>query len=222
MKKLCFLAAAVLATTPAWAFQTGAPIVLRARGQISAQVASGKPLPAGAFTLKQGDILMLLDGKGVRVLNGPGDWANGRYTRTGGDPSNDGRSRVGGLRGGSGDRARIAASRGPGAQPWVVDLASTSTVCLPSDRQLVLWRRAGPEFEIEVQPAAGGAPGLIEWPAFAEQVVWPQDWSTAPGARYRLNSTVLGGSRELQFRELDAADPACAAQVDLNFAQAEE
>lgn len=60
------------------------PIVIRATGQVSREVTIGKPLPRqSAFGLQRGDVLSLLDAKGVRILKGPGVLANGTFTPTG-------------------------------------------------------------------------------------------------------------------------------------------
>ena len=215
MKKLAALGLAVLAAAPALAVQGSAqgPVVLRARGQVSKEVVIGKPLPtAKMLTLRAGDVLMLLDGKGVRTLAGPGTLVGGMFTRSGPAPTS--RDRIGGTRGSG--RPRIAASRSLPVSAWVVDLASTSAVCLPDDRQLVLWRPAGAAASVDVQGTAG-APQRIEWASDAQQTAWPQDLPTDPGTRYRLITPGSADARELSFRSLDPADPACAGQIDLNL-----
>ncbi len=216
MKRLAALGLAVLAAAPAFAVQASAqgPVVLRARGQVSKEVEVGKPLPTQKMlTLRAGDVLMLLDGRGVRTLAGPGTLVGGMFTRSG--PALTNRDRVGGVRGSG--RPRVAASRSLPLSAWVVDLANAPAVCLPADRQLVLWRPAGAPASLDVQGAAGEA-RRIEWTADAQQAAWPADLPTDPGTRYRLTNSA--GPRELSFRTFDPADPACAGQIDLNLQMA--
>ena len=219
MKRLSILILALAAAAPALATQAG-PVLLRAKGPIAMKLAAGKPLPAARLTLQQGDVLMLLDGKGVRTLAGPGTFENGAFTRTGPRAGTAGQ-RIGAVRGVGGERPALPAAADPGSQQWVVPLADIGTVCLPADRELALWKRAGSASTIEVQPAASGAARSIAWPANSAQVAWPQDLSTASGTKYRLTSQAFG-TREIEFRALSADDPACAPQIEFNIQLAAE
>jgi hypothetical protein len=130
------------------------PVVLRVRGLLAKELTVGKPLPAGrSFDLKAGDLVMLLDGKGVRTLAGPGTLVGGVFTRTG--PVIARRDRIGGTRAVA-DRPRPAPSRGRG-ETWLVDLSSSNTICLPEGRQLIL-SRLGAESAIELSRSRVGHP----------------------------------------------------------------
>jgi hypothetical protein len=155
---------------------------------------------------------MLLDGKGVRTIAGPGTLVGGVFTRTG--PVIARRDRIGGTRAVA-DRPRPAPSRGRG-ETWLVDLSSSNTICLPEGRLLIL-SRLGAESAIELQPIEGGPSSRIEWLGYAPQADWPAGLPTAPGTRYRLTGPAAAGSRVIEFRSLDPADPVCAAQIDRNF-----
>jgi hypothetical protein len=111
-----------------------APIVVRATGQVSREVKVGKPLPnQSAFGLARGDVLSLLDFKGVRVLRGPGVLTRGVFTQTG-SPEGDG-SRIAGVAdassalaapiAGSGpqSRTRTAANRTRAAEDYIAELS---------------------------------------------------------------------------------------------------
>lgn len=215
MKRLSIVAVALMMAAPAFGSPGGqGAIVLRAKGPVAAKLATGKPVPAGTrVALQPSDVVMLLDGKGVRTLTGPGYLHNGAFTRTGPSVAVAG-ERIGAVRGAPG--MRPAPAPPPPAQTWTVPLADVGAVCLPADRALTLWRRGGPETAIEIAPAGTGAAHSLAWPAYSEQVSWPQGLSTAPGAKYRLTSKAFDGPREIEFRALSADDPACAAQIDFN------
>lgn len=206
-----FAVATIAAIVPAWAVQAPAPVVLRARGEVSKLVVIGQPLPAGRnLTLRLGDALMLLDGKGVRTLIGPGKLVRGIYTRTG--SAADARRGVQG-------RPRVASVRNAGAAPWLVSVASAGAICLPAERPLLLYRPGGAAMALDVQNAAGERRTLT-FAGSASTVAWPSDLPTAAGSRYQLSAAMLGTLRQVEFREIDMNDPACAEQIDLNLRMA--
>lgn len=194
--------------SPASAMQSAAPVVLRARGEVAKQVAIGRPLPSGrTLTLRLGDALMLLDGKGVRTLVGPGRLVSGVFTRTGSSAD---------ARPGQNGRPRIAAVRSMDAQPWLVSLASAGAICLPAERPLLLHRPSGTPGVLQIITTAGARHSLT-WPAAADTLAWPHHLPTTPSTRYRIESALVGSARDIEFREISASDPACAEQIDLNL-----
>ncbi len=219
MKRLSILILAVAAAAPALAMQAG-PVLLRAKGPIAMKLAAGKPLPPSRLTLQQGDVLMLLDGKGVRTLAGPGTFENGAFKRTGPRAGPAGQ-RIGAVRGAGSGRAAGEPAGADVSQQWVVPLADIGTVCLPADRDLALWKRAGAAWTIDVQPAAPGNARTISWPSNSERISWPEDLPTVSGTKYRLTSPAFG-TREIEFRPLSADDPACTPQIDFNIQLAAE
>ena len=70
-----FLGAALMATAGTAAAET---LVVRASGPSAGSFSPGKKLPdGGSVTLKAGDVLTLLDGRGTRTLRGPGVFGAG-------------------------------------------------------------------------------------------------------------------------------------------------
>ncbi len=133
------LAIALLATQSAIA----ETIVVRSNGPSAKSYPPGKSLPDNIMVaLKQGDSVTILDGRGTRVLKGPG-----KFSTSASSGATAG-SAIGQLLRNPGTRqARTGAVRGIG-QPraarspnlWYVDVSKTGTMCLADAAAVSVWR----------------------------------------------------------------------------------
>jgi hypothetical protein len=214
MKRPSMFLLALVVPAPALAVASAqSPILLRAKGPVAAMLATGKPLPADSkIALQTGDVLMLLDVKGVRTLTGPGYLHNGVFTRTGRAVSGAG-ARVAAVRGGW--EPDVSTAPTPHAQTWVVPLSDMGAVCLPNGLGLSLWTPNSTNTSLQVQQVGSDHSRRLTWPARSERINWPRDLPTAPGTRYRV-TIASGEPSAVEFR-LSAEDPLCASQIDLNL-----
>ena len=214
------LAAALLATASAALADI---LVVRSTGRSAAGFAPGKRLPENArISLKPGDQLTLLDGRGTRVLRGPGTFTAGAPS-AGAAPSSGPASR----------RARIGAVRGTGIvelRPpsiWHVDVSKSSNVCVADPSKLTLWRPdAAKALSLDIAVPGGRSKRLI-WEAGSTTLAWPTDLPVSDGARYRLSWRGGPAPTALRFRTVPATPAGlediaqtlirnrCEAQLDL-------
>ena len=121
-------------------------IVVKAGGPSAGSFPPGKKIADNSMvTLKAGDILTLLDGRGTRTLKGPGNF----NTSATASSTNDTRTSLTSLLGTQRvRRARTGAVRGgadDGKLPrspnlWYVDISQSATVCVPDTGNVQLWR----------------------------------------------------------------------------------
>lgn len=178
------------------------------------------------IALRAGDSLVLLDGRGTRVLRGPGDFtANG--------PAQTSRP-VATAAATPARRARIGAVRSAGVGPlrspsiWHVDIAKSSTFCVADPANVTLWRAdASTPIALTVMREGDNGSRTLDWAAGQTTLNWPSDLAIAEGSRYRLGWADAATPTMLGFRTL-AAKPSdlqemasvliqngCDAQLDL-------
>lgn len=188
--------AALIAACPAGAES----LVVRASGPSAGSFAAGKKLADGkSVTLKAGDVLTLLDGRGTRTLRGPGVFGAGA-TATGGGTSiasfigtrNTARARTGAVRGG----AVPASPRSPNL--WYVDMSKPSTACVPDPSNVKLWRPASTD-AATVLVAGKGANGKIVFEAGQALTVWPVELPVTEGVTYQLSGDGLAKPVTIRF-----------------------
>jgi hypothetical protein len=198
-------------------------LVVRSSGPSAKSFPPGKRVPESArIALKAGDQLVLLDGRGTRIVRGPG-------TFTAGAP---GSGRVASTSLALNRRARIGAVRGPGegeSRPpsiWHVDVAKSSNVCVADPSKVTLWR-ADPAKALRLEIAAGGRSRQLGWEAGSSTLPWPSDVPVAEGAQYRLSWPGGKAPTAIRFRTMPAAPAGleetaqtlirnqCDAQLDL-------
>ena len=214
------IAAALLLTA------TGASadiLVVRSSGPSAKGFPPGKRLPEAArLALRAGDQLIVLDGRGTRVIRGPGTFTAGvpvgRIASAA--PVADRRARIGAVRG---------LERGELRPPsiWHVDVARSSNVCVADGSRLTLWR-ADPAKPLTLNIGGpGGQSRQLAWQPGSSTLAWPSDLPVRDGAEYRLSWN--GGTTPTQIRFRTMADkPAgledmaqalirnqCTAQLDL-------
>lgn len=156
-------------------------VIVRSTGPSAPSYPAGKRLPAGAsVTLRNGDVVTVLDKSGTRVLRGAGtydlDAASGRSP---GGAARLARSlaspvavRAGAVRG-----ADLAPADAPILPPsiWIADIDKGGRVCLPRGSDLYLWRGDVSERRFTwLGEAEGGAMTRILWPKNTAGVPWPK------------------------------------------------
>jgi hypothetical protein len=215
------IAAALLATAgAAWADI----LVVRSSGPSARSFPPGKRLPESArISLRASDQLVVLDGRGTRIIRGPG-------TFTAGAPA---AGRIASAAPIVQRRARIGAVRGVGTgelRPpsiWHVDVARSSNFCVADASKVTLWRAdAAGALTLNIG-GPGGRSKRLSWQPGSSTLAWPSDLPVADGAEYRLSWS--GGSvpTSLRFRTVPAKPAGledmaqtlirnqCDAQLDL-------
>ena len=223
------LAATVALALPAAA---QAAIVVASSGPSAASYPVGRKLDdAGTVTLRAGDTITVLDGKGTRVLRGAGTFA---VAAKAGTPAKAATFAVLTMQR-SAQRVRTGAVRtGVGAQApaspnlWFIDVASPGKRCLLAGRPVRLWRlETKVAATYTLAPAAGGAAVPVAFAAGAGVASWDlARLPVADGARYEVSlagkvlgtvETVLLPEQPRDAESLAAAliDKGCTAQLDL-------
>lgn len=131
-----FAAALALASAAGAMAET---IVVKSAGPSAKAYPPGKSIPDNSkVTLKAGDSVTILDGRGTRVLKGPGVFATTASTAT--------NSSIGALLRNTGTRqVRTGAVRGSGSEAvrppnvWLVDSSKSGTVCVAGTETVSLW-----------------------------------------------------------------------------------
>lgn len=115
-------------------------IVVKSSGPSARQFPPGKSLPDNSkLALKATDVVTILDGRGTRVLKGPGNFSTTASTGTG--------SSFGALLANTGTRqVRTGAVRGTGSTTdsrppnlWMVDATKSGTICYAGNAPSSLW-----------------------------------------------------------------------------------
>lgn len=199
-------------------------LVVRSTGPSAKGFPAGKRLPETArISLKPGDQLIVLDGRGTRVIRGPGTFtagvpAVGRIASSG--PASQRRARIGAVRGIEGSELRPPSI-------WHVDMTKSSNVCVADPAKVTLWR---PDPARALTLDIGG-PGSrtkqVGWKPGSSTLAWPADLPVADGAQYRLSWPGGAVPTILRFRTMPATPAGledmaqtlirnqCEAQLDL-------
>lgn len=211
-------------------------LVVKASGPSAPQFPAGRKLAAGAAVkLAAGDMVVLLDNGGTRVLQGPGNFPVAASTTQVAANSGvvallsarrTGMARTGAVRG-------VEEDNGPARSPnlWYVDVSRSQTVCEPDFGSVRLWRpdiaSAG---RLTIKSAAGGAAVDVDMAQGQAAAAWPAALPISDGARFTVTGAGLAQPVELRFARVDApaeqADAVastlighgCSVQLDLLLA----
>lgn len=215
------LAAALLLTASAAAADI---LVVRSSGPSAKSFPPGKRLPESArISLKASDQLVVLDGRGTRIIRGPGIFtagapAVGRIASAA--PAVQRRARIGAVRG-----VESGELRPPSI--WHVDVARSSNFCVADPSKVTLWRAdVAAALTLNIG-GAGGRAKQLSWQPGSSTLAWPSDLPVGDGAEYRLSWS--GGSvpTTIRFRTVPAKPAGledmaqtlirnqCDAQLDL-------
>lgn len=191
------LAAALLATAGAALADI---LVVRSSGPSAQSFPPGKRLPESArIGLKPGDQLVILDGRGTRVIRGPGTFTAGLPSAApaGSGPASQRRARIGAVRG-----AEAGELRPPSI--WHVDIAKSSNVCVADPAKVNLWRADSANALILDIAGAGGRSKRMNWQPGSNILAWPSDLPVADGTEYRLSWKGGATPTALRFRTMPA------------------
>ena len=220
------LAAAILLASAASAAAADI-LVVRSNGPSAKSFQPGKSIAETAnITLKAGDSLVVLDGRGTRTLRGPGTFSAGGPTAASAK-----QSALAAMATGPQRRARIGAVRSVSAAPrspsiWHVDVAKSSTICLAEPSNVTLWR-ADASQPVTLTVTGDGGSRQLEWEKGSPTLVWPSTFAIKEGADYRLSWDGAAAPTSLKFKWLPAKPAGledmassliqngCEAQLDL-------
>jgi len=215
------LAAGLLVTAGAAAADI---LVVRSSGPSAKSFPPGKRLPESArISLRPSDQLVVLDGRGTRILRGPGSFTAGAPTAgrvASAAPSVQRRARIGAVRG-----IETGELRPPSI--WHVDVARSSNFCVADPSKVTLWRAdaAGP-LTLNIG-GPGGRARQLSWQPGSSTLAWPSDLPVADGSEYRLSWSGGAVPTALRFRTVPAKPAGledmaqtlirnqCEAQLDL-------
>jgi hypothetical protein len=186
--------AALLALTMAGS-ALAAPLVVRSAGPSAKTYPAGKALADNAkLTLKAGDMVVLLDGKGTRTLSGPGTFSASASTVAASSAtstlvalaSNNGerRARIGAVRSVSGTDP--TGGRNPNV--WFIDLNRSSNMCIADPSSLTVWRHdATAAAAVTVTRVADGTKGTVDLASGQTRAAWPASLAVTNGDKYTLS-----------------------------------
>jgi hypothetical protein len=174
---LAIASAALLASTSAAA----AVLVVRSSGPSSAAYPPGKALPdSHILKLKPSDTVILLDSRGTRTLNGPGNFS---VTASSGNVS--GAVRTSGT---SARRVRLGAVRGAGARSvWQADLGRSGNVCIANTSELTLYRAEATAPADITLTDSDGKTAKVHFDANQWEASWPSELTVKSGKRVNVS-----------------------------------
>jgi hypothetical protein len=224
--KVSFVSAALIATAPVIA----KTIVVRSNGPSAGAYPPGKSLPADAkIALRAGDVVVVLDSGGTRVLKGPG-----KISVTGSSAASG--SGFASLISNTGARqARTGATRnaiggGPARSPnvWYVDSSKSGSMCVIDSASMSLWRPSDADAgTLKITRIKDGKSMDMAFRAGQSTRAWPAaDLPVVEGEKYRIEgaglqattikTTILGNIPEgLDGTAQALLEKGCSNQVDL-------
>lgn len=169
---LAAFSAALLASTSAAA----AVLVVRSSGPSAGTYPPGKALPdTQMLKLKANDVIVLLDSRGTRTLQGPGSFsvsANAPSTGT---------TRTAGT---SARRVRLGAVRGAGTRSvWQADLGRSGNVCVANPSELTLYRAEASAPADIVLSDSGGKTAKVHFESNQWEASWPSELAVRSGTK---------------------------------------
>lgn len=204
-------------------------IVVKSSGPSTKAYPPGKSIPDNSkVALKKGDSVTILDGRGTRVLKGPGVFSTTASTQT--------NSSIGALLRNTGTRqVRTGAVRGTGTESlrppnvWMIDSSKSGTVCVAGNESVSLWtppRELASSITL-IRVSDGKAVPLPLRPGQTVKA-WPTvDLPITNGSQFRVSGDGMANPVNLRFATL-GPDPqglegtaaalikaGCDAQLDL-------
>ena len=193
MARLLLIAAsaALLASTSAAA----AVLVVRSSGPSAAAYPPGKALPDNhVLKLKASDMVVLLDSRGTRTVNGPGSFS---VAASAGNVS--GAVRTAGT---SARRVRLGAVRGTQGtrSVWQADLGRSGNVCIANPGELTLYRPDAAAPADVVLTDSDGKSAKVHFEANQWDAAWPAELQVKTGKRIAVSG--LAQPTTLTLRQL--------------------
>ena len=217
MARLLALAAgaALLASTASAA----AVLVVRSSGPSAGAYPPGKALPdSHMLRLKASDVVVLLDSRGTRTLQGPGSFS---VTASAAPAA------ASGTVGTTARRVRLGAVRGTGARSvWQADLGRSGNVCIANPADLGLWRPdSSGEANVTLTDAGSGKAADVKFAAGQSLAPWPKELPATTGTKIAVSGLAAPATLTLRVlspvptglegmaQSLIRAD--CQAQLDI-------
>lgn len=186
-------------------------IVVKAGGPSSGSFPPGRKIADNSMlTLKAGDVLTILDGRGTRTIKGPGTFNTSAAAGSGGDT----RTSLAGLLGTQRVRhARTGAVRGgadEGKMPrspnlWYVDISQSSKVCVPDIGNIQLWRPDLTEaVTVTARDEKSGKSAAIPFEKGQFRTNWPAALPVGEDSSYQLSWPGQKKPVKIRFSVMDA------------------
>ena len=180
MSRVLLLAAsaALLASTSAAA----AVLVVRSSGPSAGAYPPGKALPdTHKLNLKASDVVVLLESRGTRTLQGPGSFS----VLASASPA----ATTGRTTGTSARRVRLGAVRGTNTRSvWQADLGQSGNVCIANPADLGLYRsESGAEANVTLTDGARGKKADVHFAAGQAIAAWPAELPADSGAKISVS-----------------------------------
>lgn len=170
-------AAALLSSATA----TAAVLVVRSSGPSAGTYPPGKALPDDhVLKLKQSDTVILLDSRGTRTVQGPGNFSVSASTAP---PA---AVRAAGT---NARRVRLGAVRGTATRSvWQADLDRSGNVCVANPADLGLWRaNSSSEANVTLTDAGSGKKADVKFVAGQSIAPWPSELPAASGTKVTVS-----------------------------------
>ena len=185
------LAGCALAIAFSAAAAQAAVLVVRSSGPSAKAFPAGKAVPDNqVITLKENDVLTLLDSRGTRTLRGPG-----KFSATA-SASNTTTSAMAALTGqNTNRRSRVGAVRRPpsgataGRNVWQADLGRSGNLCVANPADLGIYRPSSAgAAKVKVTDVGSGKSATVNFPDGQRIAAWPADVPVTAGGRYQIDN----------------------------------
>ena len=189
-----FLIAASAAAIISSASAAAAVLVVRSSGPSAGAYPPGKALPDDhVLKLKASDTVILLDSRGTRTVQGPGNFSVA---------ANAAPSAAVRTAGTSARRVRLGAVRGSATRSvWQADLERSGNVCVANPADLGLWRAdSSGEANVTLTDASSGNKAEVKFAAGQSIAPWPSALPATSGTK--VNVTGLTAPTTLTLRVL--------------------
>lgn len=186
-------------------------IVVKSGGPSAGSFPPGKKIADNSIlTLKAGDMLTILDGRGTRMLKGPGTFNTSAATGSASDTRTPlanllgaqkiRRARTGAVRGGA-DEGK--APRSPNL--WYVDISQSSRVCVPDASNIQLWRPdLASALSVTAKDVKTGKTAVVPFDKGQFRTDWPAALPVGEGSQYQLSWAGLQKPINISFSLMDA------------------
>lgn len=179
-------------------------IVVKSSGPSAKLYTPGKSIPDNSkVALKSGDSVTILDGRGTRVLKGPGVFATTASTATNSSITNL-------LRNTGTRQVRTGATRGTGTavqrppNVWLIDASKSGTVCVAGTEAVSLWLPPHEQpASVTLTRVSDGKSMPFALRAGQSVKAWPTaDMPISDGAQYRVSGDGITNPVTLRFAAL--------------------
>ncbi len=162
-------------------------LILRSAGPSARNYPAGRRVADNtSFTLRPGDVVVILANGATRTFRGPGSYSAAGPVRRGPQMAGGGnvRRQTGAVRG----NEPVAAVARP-ADIWQFDVSQSGRACVLAGQRPVLWRpQSDRAVRLTITPQNGAAQ-TVNWNAGQATLEWPANVPVADGASYQLSWT---------------------------------